>query len=142
MNLSNFTALLLITVYCAPSVFAADIVVTVTGLKSATGNIIARLHADPESFPMDPSKGVAEISVPITDKTTTFTLEDIDPGTYALAVVHDENGNNKLDFNRLSIPKEPVGFSNNAKGFMGPPKFKKAQFSVEKDDVALNVRVK
>ncbi len=38
-------------------------------------------------------------------------FEDISPGTYALAVIHDENGNGKLDTNWVGIPTEGYGFS-------------------------------
>ena len=35
-----------------------------------------------------------------------------------------------MDTNFLGIPKEPIGTSNNATGFMGPPKFKNAKLKV------------
>jgi uncharacterized protein (DUF2141 family) len=43
---------------------------------------------------------------------------------------HDENDNNKMDNNFLGIPIEDYGCSNNAKGFMGPPKWIDAKFEV------------
>jgi uncharacterized protein (DUF2141 family) len=55
-------------------------------------------------------------------------FEDIPPGTYAMAVIHDENMNGKLDTNRLGIPREGYGFSNDAKGWLGPPSFSAASF--------------
>jgi uncharacterized protein (DUF2141 family) len=48
-------------------------------------------------------------------------FEDIPPGTYALAVIHDENMNGKLDTNWLGIPKEGYGFSNAVKAMRGAP---------------------
>ncbi|MDA9339728.1 DUF2141 domain-containing protein [Polaribacter sp.] len=36
-----------------------------------------------------------------------------------------------MDTNFLGIPKEPIGMSNDAKGFMGPPKFKNAKFNFD-----------
>ena len=38
-----------------------------------------------------------------------------------------------MDTNFLGIPKEPIGISNNAKGFMGPPKYKDAKFELKHD---------
>ncbi len=55
-------------------------------------------------------------------------FEDILPGTYALAVIHDENMNGKLDTNWLGIPIEGYGFSNDAKGLFGAPSFSAARF--------------
>ena len=36
-----------------------------------------------------------------------------------------------MDTKIFGIPKEPYGFSNDATGFMGPPKFKDAKFTIE-----------
>ncbi len=55
-------------------------------------------------------------------------FENIPPGTYALAVVHDENMNGKLDSNWLGIPKEGYGFSNDVKAVHGAPSFSDASF--------------
>ena len=61
------------------------------------------------------------------------TFEDIPEGTYAVSIFHDENDNGKLDSNFMGIPKEDYGCSNNAKGFMGPPKWKDAKFQLKED---------
>ena len=53
-------------------------------------------------------------------------------GTYAIAVVHDENGNNKLD-KAIFLPKEGFGFSRNPTITVGPPSFKSASFAVAGD---------
>ncbi|MBT4413204.1 MAG: DUF2141 domain-containing protein, partial [Polaribacter sp.] len=36
-----------------------------------------------------------------------------------------------MDTNFFRIPKEPLGISNNVKGFMGPPKYKDAKFNLD-----------
>ena len=58
----------------------------------------------------------------------TYTFKEIPKGEYAVAVFHDKNSNEKMDVNFLGIPKEAYGCSNNAKGFMGPPKYEDAKF--------------
>lgn len=52
------------------------------------------------------------------------------PGTYAVSVFDDLNGNRKLDRNMLGIPREPVGASNNPPARMGPPRFEDCAFRV------------
>jgi len=49
-------------------------------------------------------------------------FDHVPPGDYALLVLHDENGNAKID-TLLGIPREGVGFSRNPKLSFGPPKF-------------------
>ncbi len=50
-------------------------------------------------------------------------------GTYSMAAFHDQNNNDKLDTGIFGIPTEGFCSSNNAKGSMGPPKYKDAAFS-------------
>jgi uncharacterized protein (DUF2141 family) len=52
------------------------------------------------------------------------------PGTYALALYHDENGNGKVDRNAIGIPQEGFGFSNNPTILMSAPSLKSVRFSV------------
>ena len=66
---------------------------------------------------------------------------DIPPGRYALAVIHDENMNGKLDTNRLGIPTEGYGFSNDVKGLLGPPSFAAASFAYGGRILELRIRL-
>lgn len=61
-------------------------------------------------------------------------------GTYAIAIVHDENGNNRLD-KMLLLPREGFGFSRNPAITTGPPSFKAASFTVS-GDVQQAIRMK
>lgn len=61
---------------------------------------------------------------------TVYRIPGLRPGTVALSVYYDENGNGLLDRNFIGIPREPVGFSN---GYSpkGPPSFGRASFLLE-----------
>ena len=65
----------------------------------------------------------------------TMVFTDVAPGEYAIVVVHDKNGDRKMNKNFLGIPKEKGGFSNNAPAKMGPAKFKNAVFTVGDETV-------
>ncbi|RCT55171.1 DUF2141 domain-containing protein [Winogradskyella sp. KYW1333] len=69
----------------------------------------------------------------ISNNGCTVSFENVPEGTYAVSIFHDENKNDKLDGNFIGIPKEDYGCSNNAKGFMGPPKWKDAKFELKED---------
>ena len=43
------------------------------------------------------------------------------PGIYAATAYHDENGNGKFDKNRVGLPIEGFGMSNNPTTFLTPP---------------------
>jgi uncharacterized protein (DUF2141 family) len=71
----------------------------------------------PGDHPLDPRRR-ADRGVP-----------GLSPGEYAIAVIHDENANAKLD-TFAGIPKEGIGFSRNPRFTFGPPRFAAARFSV------------
>jgi uncharacterized protein (DUF2141 family) len=58
----------------------------------------------------------------------TVTVNNLPPGHYAAQVFHDENRNKKVDRALFGIPKEGVGFSNDARISLGPPKWADAKF--------------
>ncbi|GGG89065.1 hypothetical protein GCM10011416_01840 [Polaribacter pacificus] len=108
----------------------ANITVTVSGMKSDTGKVYIALYDKEANFLKKEMKGTI---VKIEDGKASAVFKDINYGVYAVSVFHDANDNKKLDTNFLGIPKEPIGCSNKATGFMGPPRFKKAKFVVDKD---------
>ena len=62
-------------------------------------------------------------------------------GTYGVKVLIDTNGNADIDLNFFGLPKEQFGFSNNALGLFGAPKFDKASFEVNNDKkIIINLR--
>ena len=63
-------------------------------------------------------------------------------GDYGVAVYHDVNNNNMFDTNMLGLPKEDYGFSNNVSGFMGPPKWNKAKFVVDKSSITQTIALR
>jgi len=56
----------------------------------------------------------------------TIIFKKLTKGKYAFRFFQDENGNGKMDFNFLGIPKESWGYSNDARGFMSAPKIEDA----------------
>ena len=55
---------------------------------------------------------------------------ELRPGTRTISISLDTNLNNRLDNYCFGRPREQQTFSNNARGFMGPPWFEEAAFSV------------
>ena len=58
---------------------------------------------------------------------------DVPDGQYGLIIYVDENLNNTLDRSAFGMPTEQFGFSNNAKGAFGPPRYKDILFRIEGD---------
>ncbi|NNJ88219.1 MAG: DUF2141 domain-containing protein [Eudoraea sp.] len=108
------------------------LVVEVEGVESSSGNINIAIYNKEEGF-------LKFENVFLSDSTlanagiTEVQINNLPNGEYALAVFHDENGNNKLDTNWLGIPKEPVGFSQARMKTFGPPSFKECAFRLSSD---------
>ncbi|VWX57945.1 DUF2141 domain-containing protein [Sphingorhabdus sp. 109] len=120
---------------------SASIDLAITGLRSDKGNVLVCLSANPKFFP-DCSKDKQARKLKISAvKAQTIQIADVKPGTYAVALVHDENANGKMDL-RLFLPREGFGFSRNPRIGMGPPKFKSAQFTIGSDDAHYAVQMK
>ncbi len=58
-----------------------------------------------------------------------FDFTGLPTGNYAIAILHDENDDMKMNTNFLGLPKEGYGFSNNVMGAFGPPGYNKANFN-------------
>ena len=102
--------------------------VEVVGLHNDLGQVGCTVFSSPDGFPTDPGKALQKTLTPIKDKKATCDFSGLPAGHYAIAVMHDENSNGKVDTNFLGIPKEGTGASNDARGSMGPPKFEDATF--------------
>ena len=106
--------------------------VSITGLRNAKGQVLVCLTTNPKAFP-DCSKDKASVRMVVKPADAgDFLIHAPAAGTYAIAVVHDENSNNKLDV-AIFLPKEGFGFSRNPAIRMGPPSFKSASFAVTGD---------
>ena len=116
----------------------AKITIEVSNIKNDNGNIGFALYNNANDFTKKEFKAQ---NVKAQKGKVYATFENIPAGSYAVAVLHDENKNEKMDFNLVGIPKEAYGFSNNAKGFMAPPKFSDAAIRLQNGE-SKNITIK
>lgn len=110
----------------------------VTGIKSTIGFIQIAVFKSDTDF--DKDIFIKVIAVPASSEVQ-VSIPNLEVGKYAIAVYHDENKNQKLDKNFVGIPKEGYGFSNNAVGKLGPPKFSETSFSLDTNLKKLSIRM-
>ena len=81
-------------------------------------------------------------SAPARTGTTIVTAINVPFGIYAAQVFHDENNNKKVDRAFFGIPKEGVGFSNDAPIVFSAPKFAatKFRFGAPHEKITLKLR--
>jgi len=116
------------TVAARPAKAGSVIHVEVVGLHNDIGQVGCTIFSSTDGFPTDQAKALRKVMTPIKEDKAACDFTGLPAGHYAVAVMHDENSNGKLDTNFLGIPKEGTGASNDAKGSMGPPTFDAASF--------------
>ena len=107
-----------------------SIIVQLNGIKEQSGQVLLSLFNSEEGFPTQPEKAFRWSKAKVTSSSLIISLDGLPLGTYAIAVVQDENFNNAMDRNWYGMPDEPYGISNNATGSFAPPKFEEAKFTV------------
>ena len=105
--------------------------VVMSGFESDDGQALVLVFEGEAGFPVDLKRAAHTATAPIQGGRATLRL-GLTPGTYALAVIHDEDKDGDLD-TFLGIPTEGLGCSNNAKGSFGPPPYSAARFTVGAD---------
>lgn len=100
--------------------------VNITDLKNDEGVVMIKLVDSNENL-------IKGLEGKITDKKCTVKIDNLKAGTYALSFFHDENSNGKLDMKSWGPPAEGYGYSNDARGFMGPAKLKDELFEINSD---------
>lgn len=101
--------------------------IEVNGFKNNDGKAKINLYNTQESFM---KKGIKSVKTVLKNNKTYAVFTDLPKGIYAVSMFHDENGNGEIDTNFIGIPTEGYGTSNDAKGFMGPPKYEDAKFEL------------
>ena len=102
----------------------ASIEVTISGIRSGQGEVVVDicpqqdfLHACPYTAKASAHPGSVTVTVP-----------GVPPGRYAVQAYHDANDNGDLDRGIFGIPREGIGFSNDAMAKLVRPKFTVAAF--------------
>lgn len=114
---------------------AQTLTVVIDGLRNLNGQVCMRIYSSQKGFPFSDASQVQAACTKIANSSVTKQFYGLKPGTYAVAVLDDENGDRKLDTDPLGIPQEGFGISNNptVSILTGVPKFQQASFSLQKN---------
>jgi uncharacterized protein (DUF2141 family) len=113
--------------------------IEVTNIQSQKGAVYLALFRAGDAFPTGKPAEGKKVDIKGSSVQASFSVE---PGNYAVAVFHDENGNGKMDKRVFGIPKEPYGFSNNFRPKMSAPKFSDCQIQVGNNGKAIQIEIK
>ncbi len=144
-------ATLLLTAIGAPS-WAGDLTVAIAGVHSRSGTLMVGLYDTAAGFGKaieqstkqgllnDPTR-VVGVAMRAVTGTQSMVFQNLQSGSYAIIVFHDEDDNGMLDENYWGVPTEGYGFSNDAQGFLGAPDFDAAAVAVDAADKAIMINL-
>lgn len=107
----------------------SKLVINLSGMQNTSGKVNVALYNSSSIF-NDPNQAYRELFLDCSGGSMVITLDSLVQGEYAFAIFHDENDNQQIDQNWLSIPTEGFAFSNNAMGSFGPPSWTQAKFTI------------
>lgn len=124
----------------ASSADNGHVTIRIEGIQKVEGQAIFVLM-DSESSHQGDSPVYSKTIQPVDNLHTTAEF-DLPVGEYSAVVYHDVNANGKLDTGFFGKPKEPYGFSNNARNALGIPSFEESRFVVRSSATLLSITVK
>lgn len=119
-----------------------QVTIAITNMRNHDGVVRACMTRDANRFPrcQDSSQGY-RVVVPA-GEAATLRFDNVAPGTYAIALLHDENDNGRADRVLGMMPREGFGFSNDAPVKMGPPDFADAAITVGATSMRQTIRMR
>lgn len=142
LRLVRFWFLIAVTICWSLKGYSQNsITVTIKNLRNNNGHILLSLFNQSKGWPEDEANTLRKVEIPIKNKTATISFTNMPAGTYAVAIMHDENDNYRMDKTMFGMPKEGFGFSNDVMGTFGPPGFKESSFKhYNNTDVVIKIR--
>jgi uncharacterized protein (DUF2141 family) len=134
-----FVLPLAITVSAYRPVQLCSLEVVIKGAENADGNMSLLVYNSKNGFPSDASKACKSAVVKANGTYQRVVFDNLPVGTYAVAVMHDQNSNGVLDTNLLGIPQEGIGVSNNALNTFGPPIFEESCFNLNEPKKVIEI---
>ncbi|BDW81029.1 hypothetical protein MACH24_04670 [Erythrobacter sp. Dej080120_24] len=109
---------------------AGTVTITVTDLRNSEGVVRACMTTVESVFPRCAKDPNSYRTVVPAGETVTIRFNNVRPGEYAIALLHDENEDGKANRVLGMAPREGFGFSRDAPVRMAPPEWDDAVFTV------------
>jgi len=129
MNPMRWLLVTILALALSPQAHAAApgvVTVKMSGFRSDRGTAFVALWKSERGFPGTPPPDAPSRVVPIEHGKAHARFEGVFPGSFAITVFHDEDGDTELRENFFGIPKEGIGFSRNVRPRFRAPRFGEA----------------
>lgn len=111
--------------------------ITFTGITNTNIPLRVLLFNKADGFPAESDKALLRKVISAT--TAQLTFENLEPGTYAVSVFQDLNGNGRCDTKWPGIPTEPYGMSGYTTQPFLFPRFNRARFELKTERTTISI---
>jgi uncharacterized protein (DUF2141 family) len=119
---------------------AGTLEIEITDIRSTEGQLMVAVHGSAEGWDGKAPPVAAQLHAPTGDSAV-LSFEGLAPGSYAVQVMHDQNGNGELDSNFMGMPIEGYGFSNNPE-VMRKATFEEARIELVEGSTRIQLRLR
>lgn len=119
---------------------AGTLEIEITDIRSTEGQLMVAVHGSAEGWDGKAPPVAAQLHAPTGDSAV-LSFEGLAPGSYAVQVMHDQNGNGELDSNFMGMPIEGYGFSNNPE-VMRKATFEEARIELVEAGTRIQLRLR
>ena len=116
---------------------AGEVRITITGYALGDGAIRVAAFESDDDFAAQ--HWAAKVEVEPSGERTEVVFSDLPAGEYGFVAFQDSDGNGDISKSFIGAPKEAYGFSNQARGLMGPPSFEEARVRIPSGPLALDI---
>ena len=122
---------------------ANELVVKVSNIQNTDGRIGCTLFSKEDGFPSKPEKADKRVGAQQKSDKATCKFRNVNPGEYAVSVMHDADKNGELNTSLFGRPQEGWGVSKNvpARRF-GPPKYEDAKFKYAGGQMTIDIKLR
>ncbi|MDD3739704.1 MAG: DUF2141 domain-containing protein [Bacteroidales bacterium] len=121
---------------------AQTITVKISGIRNTKGSLKLAFFSSENEFKKEDPKYEKNVNKNnITNGCITVSYDDIPQGKYGIALLDDENNNNKMDYS-FFVPSEGFGFSNYILSGFCKPKFDDFSFNFGKENKTIKIVLK
>lgn len=101
----------------------------ITGVEAERGGaVVCGLYANDRTW-LNRSEALQSARVAVRRNVAVCVFRDVPPGQYAIAALHDENGDREMETSLFGIPQEGYAISRNEYDRMSAPDFDEAAFN-------------
>ena len=120
----------------------SNLSVEIDGFRNQKGQVCISLFGSSKGFPNNRDRVIQRQCSKITESSVKVSFGNLKAGNYAVAVVHDQNNDLKLNRNDLGMPTEGFGFSRNPEVSTSAPKFNDAAFLIAGPNTNIQIKLK